>query len=1075
MHHVILDGGLDQVSAAPAVLPGAIRDCLNYEVGFRRGLTRIDGLERFDGRTSPSSTNAWRYYVPNADITGTFTELETLTWTLADRSGESGVLVDMEVGATDTGLYIFFRSTTSVPPDGATITGDDSGAYFVVDTATHDIRKLSDYYGDHQSYLTALNGFATTLRGEVREVPGTGNIVGLHHHEDKLYAVRDSVVFEFVDNSSNWAPLGGGTLYLPGAPLYQVGDVVNYDASVSKMTVHALSQAGFDVAASDYVSACCVVRFSAGSGTVPEVGDTLTGDTSNFEGLLVRIDVRNGSFDAGNAEGIMAFINGNDETADDTLEAAEDMTGTGVTCTVDAVYSEYYYQALQIVSVDTQSETAQLWESSDTGWQQARVGRRVDFISGTVDPTGLVDVDTNTGAKLPTSATISSPLSTRVDWTGSAGTNNPSPLLTDNPGVTYIRATWAESGSVYNQSETITLQNFKPELKNEDVVTGFEVIISAKAYAVAGGTGGQLRIYRRNDGSNYYATVRITSTSYTTYTIGGPTNRWGMSRLDANVLNASDFQFFLYTRGYYCDIEINYVAIKIYYRRKQAQARMYVRDVGAGTDIGWIQIDKAVLTNGDWDGSGEGYFQVYDWSDPDFPAGTKIYTSPSGAGSLVAELSTAMNYPTLPGSLLLDDYNSRYQFISHAFDAGEDSNYIYGVSGAGRAFVYDGQSLVFVDTGLDEKLDKPRHIAAHQGRLALGYDWGEVYISSITSPLEFDAVTLASTHGFGSRVTGLQSLNGDSMAVFCESKIEVIYGTALDSDGTGVDQKVLSANSGAIEYTVQMMGSRPIFADFRGISTIDAVDTYGDFSARPLSYNVTPWLVERLQRKSGYETTDRKVVNSVVVRNKSQYRLFFADGYVLTLTLVGADMQPQNTIQRYWLENNESKYLRVYATAVGVTSDGRDRVFVSAANRYDTDMSASAGYVYELDRGNTFDGTTIRAYFELAHYFAEEPAGVHRWNRTHLHGYAAGHAALHISRALNYEPLDDTVLPYEPAPFGSLSAPPQDTLHSYYAPTRLSGRGFAVTLRVDHASALEFPHTIQMFSFVDDEPMRVHG
>jgi len=46
-------GGLDLVSPALALMPGAMISCLNYEIGAFGGYRRIDGYERFDGRPSP--------------------------------------------------------------------------------------------------------------------------------------------------------------------------------------------------------------------------------------------------------------------------------------------------------------------------------------------------------------------------------------------------------------------------------------------------------------------------------------------------------------------------------------------------------------------------------------------------------------------------------------------------------------------------------------------------------------------------------------------------------------------------------------------------------------------------------------------------------------------------------------------------------------------------------------------------------------------------------------------------------------------------------------------------------------
>jgi hypothetical protein len=340
--------------------------------------------------------------------------------------------------------------------------------------------------------------------------------------------------------------------------------------------------------------------------------------------------------------------------------------------------------------------------------------------------------------------------------------------------------------------------------------------------------------------------------------------------------------------------------------------------------------------------------------------------------------------------------------------------------------------------------------------------------------LEFDALTLASSHGFGDKITGLMPITGLALGVFTESTIGVLLGAALDSEGTGVEQKIINPKSGAIEYTVQNFGNLPIFADFRGVSVLKTTDQYGDFAPDRLTHDVNPWLLDRLQRKAGYETVDRSVVNSIVVRNKNQYRLFFADGEVMTLTLFGSEQVPMVTLQKYWLADDTTKYCRVMATATGVTSDGRDRAFMSVENRFDIDMLTEASYVYELDRGVSFDGDPITAYLLLTQYFSSKPEDIKRFSTLQVHGYAAGVANFHMSRAANYEDMDTTLQGNEPMAMGSGSELPEGELVPKYAVTRLSARGFALSLRIDHASKVEFPHVLQLISFVDDNALRLN-
>src|SRR5258708_8273506 len=50
-------GGLDLTTPALRLPPGALRDCLNFEVAEFGGYRRVDGYERVDGRAAPSAAS----------------------------------------------------------------------------------------------------------------------------------------------------------------------------------------------------------------------------------------------------------------------------------------------------------------------------------------------------------------------------------------------------------------------------------------------------------------------------------------------------------------------------------------------------------------------------------------------------------------------------------------------------------------------------------------------------------------------------------------------------------------------------------------------------------------------------------------------------------------------------------------------------------------------------------------------------------------------------------------------------------------------------------------------------------
>ena len=1080
MQNVILDGGLDLATARPATLPGRIRDCLNYEAnGWRRGYTRIDGWERFDGSTSPSITTGWNFYVLNNNITGAFNHgvIEELTWSNQNGSGPAGTLVQSTGSSFFTQFWVVLRTGRRRPEFGDLITGNTTGASFLLADVTQaqGIQTFVELNPDHSTYLTMLDDFGTLLRDRVLPVPGGGTIVGLHYHEDQLYAIRD--VSQVTISAAEANTLQPGMFVVNAAG--EIGEVLAVSADGETVNIAATVASGFTLAVADTISIALSIRYNTGSGTFTAADLVLAG-TSGWAGAYGYGENRDGAFSSDNGLGVAVFIDPTNNVALTVGETFDNLSATG-SMVVESVQFPYQQDVATVVTTSSQSSLATMWRSTDAGWDRATTGRSLGFYAGVLDPVSA-----------PVPGTKVS-YATDVGRYASGGANEtpwstPYSNVEGAPDATIIACTPFVGGfAELHQSDVLYAKGFTVGLLDSDTITGVSVEYRCENTLPAASANIKAAMLLGGGGT---VSVAMPETGVLSdVTAGGIDNLWGATLTPAIVNSAS----YGITMQAWCgtvavsNVELDSVELTVYYTRPPGE-KLYLYDPSAGIDIGYIGISDVVLTSGTWvGGDAAGYFRVKDWTTVSIPVETQIRTEPAGAGALIALAGGNLAVPTLPGSLLLDENNSKYEMISYNFFASEEQNAIYGVSGAGLAFWYDGTTLDFIPTGVELSKDKPRHIAPHENRLALGYIWGEVYLSG-TDPLVYGAATdLAASFGFGDKITGLMPAPGKALAVFTESSTNVLIGAPVSFADplTGVDQQVVNHRVGAIEYTVQNIGNAPIFATFRGIETLETMDQYSDFFTAPLTYDVSSWLLERLQSESGVEATNKSVMASVVVRNKNQYRLFFADGYVLTLTFVGKEKEPQCLIQQYWFQDDRLKYARVFATASGVTSGDKDRVFFSVEERIAlatdppaTGIGDNLNYVYEIDRGRSFDGHEIEAYFDLTHYYSSSrqlgplPEKNHRFNCFQMHGVCAGTADLHVSRAINYDDLDDPVQGNEPTPFYSGLLPPQDQALPKYTKGRLNGRGFAVSLHVSHRSKLEFPHTLQMVTFLNDTELK---
>ncbi|MFA6315741.1 MAG: hypothetical protein WC648_05240 [Candidatus Paceibacterota bacterium] len=265
-----------------------------------------------------------------------------------------------------------------------------------------------------------------------------------------------------------------------------------------------------------------------------------------------------------------------------------------------------------------------------------------------------------------------------------------------------------------------------------------------------------------------------------------------------------------------------------------------------------------------------------------------------------------------------------YRFVNYNFRGSTDTFRMYGCDGVNKAFEWDGATFVQLTTGMT--LDKPTHIAAFRNHLFLAFGGGSLQHSSPGNPYSWSAVTGATELGIGDDITDIIEMPGPALVVWARNSMWTLT-------GTHIDDWVLSAYSyqvGAIENTVQRIGPG-IFLDDRGLTTLSTAQEYGNFKDAVISKRIEPILTAKKDQ----------VQCSVAIKDKNQYRLFFDDMTVITMTMSGGKIMGF-TRQEYGVQ----------PLAVTSTEDanGYEELF----------FGTSTGFVYQLDKGTSFNGNAIR-------------------------------------------------------------------------------------------------------------------
>ena len=356
-------------------------------------------------------------------------------------------------------------------------------------------------------------------------------------------------------------------------------------------------------------------------------------------------------------------------------------------------------------------------------------------------------------------------------------------------------------------------------------------------------------------------------------------------------------------------------------------------------------IERVVLNGGAWDGSGVGYLVLSSRSG----AYTNDETIASAGGS--ADANGVSSAITLPAG-------GTYRHITSNFYAIESFERLYFVNGVGRACEWDGAVLAPIRTGLPDALDKPTHVGVQKFHLFLSIAGGSLQYSGIGLPLVFGALQGAGEIGFGQTITGIRSEYRDTMILAGRNKIGYILGTSA----ANFDMKTVSLDSGAVENTLEIIG-KPIFLDDQGLRDMEAVQNFGDWKMGAISQLVEPLFSNK--RDLGITP-----VSSIRVRARDQYRIVYSDGSGFTVYF-GKKGQEIMPFQLGFIP---------HAMHSGEASNGNEILLAAGAD----------GFVYQIDRGTSFDGENIEAFLRLAFDHQGSPNVEKRYHSARLEGKAGG-------------------------------------------------------------------------------------
>jgi hypothetical protein len=271
---------------------------------------------------------------------------------------------------------------------------------------------------------------------------------------------------------------------------------------------------------------------------------------------------------------------------------------------------------------------------------------------------------------------------------------------------------------------------------------------------------------------------------------------------------------------------------------------------------------------------------------------------------------------------------------------------IAGVDGYNYPFIYDGTTFSEVNGTTD--IEGAEFVVFHKNQLFFAVGHNLIFTAPYTDS-DLTAVNGSGIISVGAKITGLIVFR-ELLIIFTERTISQLTGNTISDF---VLQPV-TRNVGCISSdTIQEIGGDLIFLGPDGLRLFSLTDRVGDFNLGLVSKPIQTEMTQLISSCTSF--------SSVVIKQKSQYRLL---GFNTDITaasskgILGTQMTSDNTSNIAWAE------------LTGFKAYVSDFYY---DNKIETVLFANTdGYVYQMESGNSLDGSSILASFATPYVFMED-------------------------------------------------------------------------------------------------------
>ena len=332
--------------------------------------------------------------------------------------------------------------------------------------------------------------------------------------------------------------------------------------------------------------------------------------------------------------------------------------------------------------------------------------------------------------------------------------------------------------------------------------------------------------------------------------------------------------------------------------------------------------------------------------------------------------------------------NAALTFLSTSRENGGKTRFSrYNYTGTEKVAIVDGVNVPALYNGSQFTAlnDAPTDVAAAEFVVNFKSHlvFGKSNVLTFTAPFtdtDFTAANGSGTISVGSAITGLIVFR-QQLIIFTESSIFQITGNTI----ADFQLQPVTTDIGCVDKdTIQEVGGDIMFLGPDGLRLLSATDRFNDFNLAVVSKTVQKEVTDFITANTSF--------TSVVIRNKSQYRILGFNnniGQANAQGILGTQMAGQGGEGMSWAD------LR------GIRAHVADSRFFQNA---ETIVFANDdGYLYQMEEGNSFDGSNIQTTFATPYMPINDPRIRKTFYKMFLYTDPQGSVSFDVSLKLDFD------------------------------------------------------------------------